>query len=220
MRPTLTTVYAALTALALAAGCTDGGNPTGTTDTVVSDTVATDTTTSDTTTVVGVPLKHRAAATMCDDERSTVEPSIPSGSGAPVDCTSHADCQNGDNGRCVGNSHDGWYCTYDLCFADADCGPSPKVCECGGGFRSDHNVCLNEGNCRVDADCGANGFCSPTLGSCGDYSGTVGYYCHTAADECVDDADCADEPSTFGAPYCAYNPTAGKWMCSSQQCVG
>ena len=91
------------------------------------------------------------------------------------------------------------------------------VCACGGGFWSDNNVCLNDGNCRTDADCGEGGACSPTLGDCGDYAGVVAYYCHTPTDECVDDADCT---GTAGRGYCAYNPAAGHWMCSDAQCVG
>lgn len=58
------------------------------------------------------------------------------------------------------------------------------------------------GNCRVDSDCeSGGGYCSPSQnaglfvcsdgcsGTCG--GGLTGYYCHTAADECVNDCDCA-----------------------------
>ena len=170
----------------------------------------------DTAVTPGTPLNHRAVAAACDNERSTALPVIPDQYSGPTDCTVHEDCLAGTNGRCVGNTHDGFYCTYDACFADTDCGAF--VCACGGGFRSDDNVCLHQGNCRVDANCGAGGFCSPTFGDCGDFSGVVAYYCHTAGDECVDDADCGNVGA--GGPYCAYNAIAGKWLCSTQQCVG
>jgi len=230
MRRKTLTILAA-TALSVGA-CAEGGERSGTTDTTQIDSLVTDTlpgdtngivedtAVSDTTTTGRVPLKHRPEAVACDHERVDNVVSIPDNPGAPVDCESHDDCVGGENGRCVGNTHDGWYCTYDRCFGDGDCSPGAQVCECGGGFRSDHNVCLGQGNCQVDADCGAGGYCSPSYGDCGDYLGVVAYYCHTDADECIDDADCDGEPSSFGTPYCAYNPTAGKWMCSSQQCAG
>jgi hypothetical protein len=81
------------------------------------------------------------------------------------------------------------------------------------------NVCL-PGNCQVDANCdGGAGYCSPTYGTdCGPYSGYQGYYCHTPADECVDDADCVSP--TMGAGYCAYQPTVGHWVCGYSRCSG
>ncbi len=163
-----------------------------------------------------VPERHRPEALACDDVRS--ESFDPPPKDAPDDfvaCRSHAECQEGTNGRCVGNGHDGWYCTYDLCFEDAACGGF--VCECGGGFRADNNVCLTRGDCLVDADCGApgQGFCSPSLGDCGFYSGVIAYYCHTPEDECIDDADCGG-----GDNYCAYDPNVGRWLCSNSQCAG
>lgn len=163
---------------------------------------------------VRTPERHRPTATMCDDERNDSPPDIPDPNPGPpyVNCTAHADCTEGANGRCIGNGHDGWYCSYDECFSDDDC---DEVCLCGGGFRGDHNVCLRNGNCNVDLDCGAGGFCSPTYGSCGDYSGTVAYYCHTPADECLDDADCGGYPN-----YCAYDTVAGKWTCQDSHCAG
>ena len=158
-----------------------------------------------------IPAVHRSVASPCDTVRATLDPMAPAGDPS-VSCTTHEECTDGINGRCGGNAHDGWYCTYDECFEDAECGEF--VCACEGGFRADNNICLSQGNCRIDADCGDNGYCSPTLGSCGNYFGAVGYFCHTPQDECTDDADC-EAPS-----YCAYNTIAGKWMCSSDQCVG
>jgi len=176
-------------------------------------------------TTVRVPERHRPERVECDDQRSEDGPFIDEGlreqfdpEGGYVSCLEHGDCTDGQNGRCVGNGHDGWYCTYDQCRADADCGgDGGGACQCGGGWRSDHNVCLG-GDCQVDADCGADGFCSPTFGDCGSYSGFVEYRCHTADDECVDDADCGGE-GDWG-PYCAYNPAAGRWMCADSHCAG
>ena len=164
-----------------------------------------------------VPERHRATATQCDGERPYLDPGVPpDGEGPPVSCRTHEECTDGTNGRCGGNGHDGWYCTYDQCTTDSEC--DGKVCECEGGFRSDADVCLREGNCLVDADCGVGGYCSPSFGDCGSYMGVVAYFCHTAADECVDDVDCGDEDSW--GPYCAYNRVSGRWTCSESHCAG
>ena len=158
----------------------------------------------------------------CDHARASFDPGAPTDPDAPrVDCRAHADCTDGENGRCVGNGHDGWGCTYDSCFVDSDCAgdaTTARICACEGGSRSDNNVCL-AGNCRVDADCGSAGYCSPSFGDCGNYFGVAGYYCHTSSDECVDDADCkADGTHPMG--YCAFKPTVGRWQCSNLNCVG
>ena len=131
-----------------------------------------------------------------------------------MSCQTHVECTNGTNGRCLGNSHDGWQCTYDVCQSDGDCGAS-GVCQCEGGFRSDHDVCL-ESSCRVDADCGAGRFCSPSLGSCGNFSKIVTYACHEPSDECIDDEDCAAEHNGS----CRFEPAVGHWKCSSSECAG
>ncbi len=163
-----------------------------------------------------VPDAHREAGAMCDDDRAPgVSP--PDDPFAPADCQTDDDCTDGPNGRCTGNSHDGWYCTYDQCFDDSGCGGG-SVCECEGGFRSDHNVCL-PGNCVTDADCGETGFCSPSFGECGNYSGVVGYFCHTCEDECVNDSDCGGSVDGWGA-YCMYDRGVGHWRCSDSHCAG
>ena len=166
------------------------------------------------------PEKHRAEATACDHTRPTTLPNIPpDGDSGWVECRSHADCTDGENGRCGGNGHAGYRCTYDLCFSDSDCPTAatgePQLCQCDGGYGG-NNVCL-PGNCRVDSDCGSNGYCSPSLGACGNYTGVVGYFCHTQEDECLDDADCSIAPN---AGYCAFIPVVGRWQCSTAQCVG
>jgi len=169
------------------------------------------------------PTKHRPTATTCDHTRASNDPGAPTDPEAPrVDCRAHTDCTSGENGRCVGNGHDGWRCTYDSCFADSDCSggtsDAPQLCECEGGSRSDNNVCL-PGGCRVDADCGAAGYCSPSFGDCGNFFGVVGYYCHTNTDECLNDTDCNADGSHPQA-YCAFKPTVGRWQCSNLNCVG
>ena len=65
----------------------------------------------------------------------------------------------------------------------------------------------------MDADCGANGFCSPSVDT-GCSGGLAGYYCHTADDECLDDEECAKD----AGPYmvCAYDSTKKHWACAGQ----
>lgn len=133
----------------------------------------------------------------------------------------------GTNGRCLppnGNAS-GDYCTYDACSSDGDCGTG-KVCVCGAPeapYGRAGNTCV-QGNCQVDSDCGATGYCSPTEAtSCGSRSGVVGYYCHTAEDDCTNDSDCSgasDGGPTQGPGYCAWQPTVGKWACSYGVCTG
>jgi hypothetical protein len=78
------------------------------------------------------------------------------------------------------------------------------------------NTC-KAGNCRVDKDCGGGaGYCSPTLGPCGNYAGVVAYYCHTPQDKCTDDADCAAQ----GGGDCRLNQVSGAWECQTSQCAG
>ena len=162
------------------------------------------------------PAVHRPSAGACDRER--IRNTIPDPLPDYATCHSHAECDAGENGRCTGNTHDGWYCTYDECFTNDDCTGENMVCNCEGGFRSDNNVCV-PGDCQTDADCGADGFCSPTLGDCGHYTGPVGFYCHTCDDECIDDADCGGS-GEFANPYCAYSPIVGRWVCQDSECVG
>jgi len=174
--------------------------------------------------VARAPAKHRASAASCDHTRATVEPNVPPDvDGSIAMCRSDADCNSSENGRCVGNGHAGWRCTYDKCFSDLDCATiddSPALCECEGeGVVSEGNTCLKV-ECRLDSDCGSGNYCSPSFGSCGRYSGIEGYFCHSKADECVDDADCNPDGSANGVGYCAFMPTVGHWQCSTAQCVG
>ncbi|HEY2728801.1 MAG TPA: hypothetical protein VGK52_02600, partial [Polyangia bacterium] len=62
-------------------------------------------------------------------------------------------------------------------------------------------------SCRIDADCGAGGLCSPGYGYC---QSSTGYHCRSAADSCCSSADCAGMGT---ASTCEYAPTTGHWQC-------
>ena len=130
-------------------------------------------------------------------------------------CMSHDDCTDGANGRCtVGRFA---FCSYDECFSDADC-PADELCACDGG-RGGGNACIMAG-CHTTADCSGSHACAPSLGSCGNYSPPVGYWCHTDADTCTVDADCPASGMGPGPGYCAYSRELGHWACSYSHCVG
>jgi len=147
-------------------------------------------------------------------------------------CTADGDCTNGVNGRCSSGAFGPRQlsCSYDECQVDDDCaGSAPCACRASSA-SADANRCITDSNCRTDADCGEAGFCSPSqLGGgcvcpsaalctgdsscspgpcvCGDACGH-GYFCHTAADTCVDDSDCNQSGS------CNYDTVTGHWSCS------
>src|SRR6185503_2377382 len=97
---------------------------------------------------------------------------------------------------------------YDGCFSDADCTSAggPGVCACRLE-DTDANHCVG-GNCVIDADCGAGGWCSPSFPFDRINTNTAAYYCHTLADECLDDADCTPD-GQFAR--CAYDDTKSHW---------
>jgi hypothetical protein len=130
-------------------------------------------------------------------------------------CVRDEDCSEGENGRCT-DFRGSWQCTYDTCFTDAGCDQGGP-CGCERAFWTDANTCL-AGNCRMDTDCGGGGYCSPTFGGCGDYTGVIGYYCHTPDDTCLDDADCISPGA--GPGYCMYHPEVAHWACGYGQCIG
>jgi Cys-rich repeat protein len=164
-----------------------------------------------------VPTNHRPTAPACPTTRPPGE-NLDSGI-MGFGCTNDSQCTAGKNGRCTPSGHNaGPSCEYDTCFTDADCAKG-DVCECGGpaGTGRYANTCL-PGNCRVDADCGSGGYCSPSYGtSCGAYGGIVGYYCHTAKDQCDNDNQCTEGGA---AGYCGYQPTTGNWTCIYSFCAG
>ena len=99
-------------------------------------------------------------------------------------------------------------CNYDDCASDTDC-PDQGVCICRqAAAPTMRNRCVPRGDCRVDTDCGAGGFCSPSplLGDTCDRN-NVAYSCHTPADECVDDFQCA-------SGYCLFDPAMKHWRCN------
>jgi hypothetical protein len=169
--------------------------------------------------IVRVPIVHRAIATTCSGDLpdTGVKTSVFDGGwagpfapdGGALSCAVDSDCPPCANGQLDHCFYQDFrvpasQCVCDQCNTDQDCGAT-GVCGCNQTGWSNSpigNICL-PGNCRIDADCGPVGFCSPSPLRCG----TGGYYCHTAADTCVNDSDCA--PSS-----CAYSLAAGAWACT------
>jgi hypothetical protein len=129
-------------------------------------------------------------------------------------CHSDSSCTNGTNGRCIETSGGALtcFCTYDTCANDAAC-PTGQTCACHGSpyTQGAGNTCTAS-NCRVDANCGSGGYCSPAdnAGSCGSL---LGYFCHTPNDQCLDDSDC---PTGNGPMVCTYVMSASRWECKMQ----
>lgn len=163
-----------------------------------------------------VPANHRAAAAACTAAR----PPGSIGGGVDGDCTTDAECTAGDNGRCVDELGKPAFCSYDACSVDADCGAG-SVCECRNPAAHDANVCVH-GNCQVDADCGEGGYCSPSAVTLDPFCtegvpiGSVGYFCHSAGDECTDDAEC---PSSGTFPSCFFDVDKLHFACFEVLCV-
>ena len=143
------------------------------------------------------------------------------GGGGPT-CVDDSDCTEGDNGRCSFMRF-GTACTYDQCFVDSDCA-TDQVCACDGG-SSGENRCISA-NCQTNADCQAGYECTSTLGSCGNYTPPVGYYCHMPGDACLTDEQCQmidAGPFGFGGATCRYLSDGDgtmSWQCSSLECAG
>jgi hypothetical protein len=99
---------------------------------------------------------------------------------------------------------------------DTDCATG-QACACHGSpYEGGKGNTCTGGNCRIDGDCGAGGYCSPSYSSnnCGSLGG---YYCHTPADTCTDDTDCV---GTGGPAACAYSTTAARWQCIQMPLCG
>jgi hypothetical protein len=175
---------------------------------------------------VVAPSMHRAIATTCAGPLpdAGVKTSVYDGGspgpfaadGGALTCLTDSDCppcQNGQLDHCLVHPQLGPNsCACDQCNSDQDC-PGTEACVCKQSGWSGYpvgNVCMR-GNCRVDADCGPDGFCSLTLTPCG-YGG---YYCRTPADTCLNDSDCG----TIGVA-CEYSPATGAWGCGSTTCGG
>ncbi|MGZ3419712.1 MAG: hypothetical protein ACXWUG_06020 [Polyangiales bacterium] len=169
---------------------------------------------SDAATLPHPPSKHRPAALGCKTPPLPPEPDLSHGSFGPsakFECKSHAECTAGPNGRCIvfetspPTEPGGSRCIYSLCNTDGDCGTG--VCECG----TVANGCV-PGNCRVDSDC-ATGYCSPSFDMC--THAVTGYWCHTTADECIDDGDC---DATHFLTHCEADPATARWVCPRAMC--
>jgi hypothetical protein len=129
------------------------------------------------------------------------------------DCHSDADCNKGKNGRCHFSPGGGprmpWNnCTYDGCFADADCSPG-NLCECD---RERGNYCLAS-NCRSKDECADGASCdvAPNV-EC--FGGSAGRFCRTPKDACKTEDDCpTGRDGRHGA--CTYLPETGAWGCKA-----
>ncbi len=158
-----------------------------------------------------VPLQHRPAGSTCPTARGPGIVSTPDAGGRPPGwCNSDSDCTAGVNGRCAARIGGAYYqsCDYDQCTDDSACSGVPCQCR-SSATDSAPNLCLTGSDCVVDSDCGSCGFCSPVPAGCG--SGPVAYSCHTAADTCVDDSDCAGSPNRS---VCLPDPTLKHWSCA------
>ena len=160
-----------------------------------------------------VPSEHRATAPAC---KPSTQPPAPDGGvracTTDTDCTSSTSYPDAFYRYCVDGQ-----CVFDQCLTDSDCGAT-GVCACssdyyGGNIAYHPNFCV-PANCRLDSDCGPGGSCSPSRGYCGTFQG---FYCHTAADSCVDPTvDCA----SCGFNACTYSPAVGAFTCGSSICAG
>jgi hypothetical protein len=164
-----------------------------------------------------VPVNHRPSDAQC---ATSAAPGDCVAAFPDAGCASDSDCtEAGTNGRCInggGGVAAPCACTSDKCAVDIDC-PAGQTCACHGAPYTDgnSNTCVT-GNCRVDADCGTQGYCSPSslTAICGD--SLAGYYCHTAADRCIDDSDCPG-PSPgkpAGSAGCLYSTKDSRWECA------
>jgi len=161
-----------------------------------------------------VPVNHRPNDAQCGTTPPPGTCNFGGSSGGPGMCSSDSQCADGGlNGRCVEMGGGVAYCgcTYDACLHDSDC--TGETCACHGSPYTGQlgNRCV-PGNCHVDSDCGAGGYCSPSYSPAG-CGGLGGYYCHTAVDQCIDDSDCADAGFLT---VCAYSTMNSRWECQQQ----
>lgn len=160
------------------------------------------------------PARHRAAAETCTGTPPPGNP-IPDDTGQ---CMADGDCTDGVNGRCIWPFGGTNVCRYDECSTDAECGTA-SVCTCRLEEGFDMNRCFR-GNCLVDADCGEGGWCSPSAvhlpPTCftGIAPGSIGYFCRTEADTCLDDSDCGGQ----GEAACLFDVDQLAWICQDLLC--
>lgn len=158
-------------------------------------------------------VKHREKHESCESKdtpapgTATYAPRMPIPPGPA--CKSKADCKDKANGRCAAG-----HCTYDSCYEDKDCPSTSPVCVCDQ--EGERGYYCKAGNCAIDADCG-DGACSPSWSTeCGAFMGTVGWFCHSKADDCTNDDECKEK----GQGYCAYDQMKKHWRCGYGHCVG
>jgi hypothetical protein len=154
------------------------------------------------------PKLHRPSPIACSHDRAAGDAVAEIQSAS---CYQDTACTTGANGRCLVSKYAERTnsCSYDTCYADVDCGPL-QVCSCRTPGENAPNVCLNTGNCVVDADCGAGAYCSHSQQFANTFFDDA-YYCHTATDTCLDDSDCANT----GPHVCAYDPSSHHWACAA-----
>jgi len=193
------------------------------------------------------PLTHRSAGNACPQVRAAInavsacdEAGCPSGM-----CTIDTDCTAGDNGRCGDSGGCGpaatLGCSYDQCFADSECEGGPCLCR-PSSSSSAANQCF-AGNCKVDSDCGHDGYCSPSLpcygcgGYCPSYTGpcpadsgdecsagpcicsTGPNLCPTLGYYChTPDDSCVNDSDCAGGTQCLYNVVKQAWACLGAEC--
>ena len=159
------------------------------------------------------PNEHRATAVECSHTRAASLPTPNGNCGGATcpnsDCSQDSDCVDGaqgTNGRCLQRGPlAGLTCSYDACFADTAC-VNGSVCQCREPLDGvEPNYCT-AGNCRIDADCGMNGYCSPSQAH--EWCSTF-YACHTPNDECTNDSDCGADT------HCDFAMTEKRWVCAN-----
>jgi len=160
-----------------------------------------------------VPTNHRAAAATCPSQRGAgVVPTSCAYEAGAVGCLQDSDCTQGKNGRC--NASGGPVvipcpypsCSYDACETDSDCA-AKTACDCRSSATDGApNYCATGSNCAVDSDCGPGGYCSPG-GFTDSFCNIPTYFCHTAADTCLDDSDCCNFLP------CSFDHNVGHFAC-------
>jgi hypothetical protein len=147
-------------------------------------------------------------------------PECPGDAGFVPACLRDADCTKGTRGRCIaseppcpclpggGLANCSLACSYDTCANDSDC-PTHEPCQCRLlASATGPNSCMTGSKCRVDSDCGTDGYCSLSPQPCSlPFDSCEAYFCHTPRDKCTDDVDC-------DSGRCNYDTVNGYWSCA------
>ena len=129
----------------------------------------------------------------------------------PEDQLDDCDCAEGE--VCGLNIEGYGHCEcYAPCATDADCG-ADEVCFCASrrdATQAAHtiahiNTCLPS-ECDGPEDCDGRD-CGVALDAC---RGAASQRCHTALDDCDDDADCGN------AEQCTYAEAEARWTCQNE----